>query len=440
MKQTDNLQFTDEKLFPCINNLPQQHQTQILVSQIVKLQPNSLNRYDRTQHIVLKEFIYDTISTERRKFQLQELEKVYFHIPLSLYDPSPFDYEFKLTLSLPERWSYAVHDLSTSTFQAFRSTSGPGCQHRVCACELKCNICDDFFGCKFCHNELELDHEFPYLQTDTIKCRFCSKIQKFGIKCDSCGVQFGLDKASCLTCRRLDFQDQNTQPFVHCDSCEKCYIGLESEIVHCTTCEICFKGASAQRHICQQELVCNACLGPIKNQHLAYTVPPCGHVIHDPCKLQMMASGSYACPICRKLIVEDESRFLLLEHQKRVFSYYYILRFNRRIGCFSCNECGAKFRQKVVGFNFCKACGTCNVGEVEEGDFQSFDFSQCQIVKVFINTFWGKNYQYFDEICVESGLDGVAFQDAVWIFVKNNNFEGIKNITFSEFMNIFKEQ
>ena len=60
------------------------------------------------------------------------------------------------------------------------------------------------------------DHEMPYLEVDTICCRFCKTVQPFSLKCVHCMTLFGLIEASCLICKRIDFKDANSQPFYHC--------------------------------------------------------------------------------------------------------------------------------------------------------------------------------------------------------------------------------
>ena len=35
----------------------------------------------------------------------------------------------------------------------------PGCPHRVSSAELYCVKCDDYYGCRYCHDEEELGHD-----------------------------------------------------------------------------------------------------------------------------------------------------------------------------------------------------------------------------------------------------------------------------------------
>ena len=157
-----------------------------------------------------------------------------------------------------------------------------------------------------------LGHEMPYLEVDTVRCRFCKCIQPFGLQCANCNVVFGLLESSCLICKRVDFKDANTQPSYHCNECQRCYSGLKQivkngEIIlqnqHCKKCNICYGNLSYSRHICSMDMVFPVCYDSIRNSPLVYCVPKCGHVIHEVCEDKLIKNHNYQCPICRKLII-----------------------------------------------------------------------------------------------------------------------------------------
>ena len=59
---------------------------------------------------------------------------VYYHMPAKDYTVEVPDSELMISLKLDDLWNYNFKE--KCVYQRFRLTKGPGCQHRVCSCEV----------------------------------------------------------------------------------------------------------------------------------------------------------------------------------------------------------------------------------------------------------------------------------------------------------------
>lgn len=58
-------------------------------------------------------------------------------------------------------------------YKAFVRARSVGCHHYITGCRLKCKLCDKYFGCRRCHDELVVDHTFPKHDTEEVQCIYC---------------------------------------------------------------------------------------------------------------------------------------------------------------------------------------------------------------------------------------------------------------------------
>ncbi|KAH0572615.1 CHY zinc finger family protein [Spironucleus salmonicida] len=250
-----------------LNILQQDDIVDVIVAQIIRLAPGSLDRFDRKNYIIIKEFLHAPLNQETQQQQIQQIQHVYFHAPASKYDPNQPDMEFINSLKLSDEW-YTNQPLDSIIFQAFRQDKAPGCQHRICGHKIICNVCNKIYGCRYCHDDIQ-DHQVKPCSSQII-CRYCNQTQDFSQFCTNCSIQFGI--TTCFLCARTDWRTKDALPFVHCDQCETCYRGFEDDNIHCDVCQTCFTKAQYNIHLCSTQ--CSVCLQQFCESQLAYLIPP----------------------------------------------------------------------------------------------------------------------------------------------------------------------
>jgi len=151
------------------------------------------------------------------------------------------------------------------------------CDHYERYCDIKCDICNEWFACRKCHdNKIAVCggdvHIANYSNITRIKCRQCQTEQPPNITCQNCQIQLG--NFYCLRCRYYG----NKQNY-HCDVCNCCYL--------------------SSSHKCKIGDICCICL---EDDNEIRTVLPCGHVIHRVCYIKLGNSNHNNCPLCRSIV------------------------------------------------------------------------------------------------------------------------------------------
>ena len=94
------------------------------------------------------------------------------------------------------------------------------CSHYNRNYKIKCNVCDKFVPCRYCHPELDRKH------IASIQCTSCKSEQPFSHNCNSCDLSFGT--YMCNICGIIS----NTDAY-HCEICDGCY---PKNAIHCVNC------------------------------------------------------------------------------------------------------------------------------------------------------------------------------------------------------------
>lgn len=179
-----------------------------------------------------------------------------------------------------------------------------GCQHYKRKCQLVCpkDSCGKVYTCRFCHDEEELSHEFNRYEVKEVVCLICEERQPVAADCRKCSTVFG--KYFCSICNLYNDEDRHQY---HCNGCGLCRVGPAENFFHCDTCDMCFPVKLQGKHKCIERASrcpCAVCLEDIHTARTASHIPPCGHLIHQPCFEKLINTAHYTCPICNVSMIE----------------------------------------------------------------------------------------------------------------------------------------
>jgi hypothetical protein len=187
-----------------------------------------------------------------------------------------------------------------------------GCTHYKRGCKIRATCCNEFFGCRLCH-DAKSDHEINRKEINEMICQHCAKNGTFRVQpikqfCVDCGTCIGV--YWCEICNLLD-DDKNKKIF-HCDPCGLCRIGKVEDFIHCNKCNCDYTAEQEQKqkHKCIENILssCPICLENLFTSIIPVTFMKCGHPIHRPCLdkyIQKPVSNIPRCPICKKSIIEN---------------------------------------------------------------------------------------------------------------------------------------
>ncbi|KAL7644928.1 UNVERIFIED_CONTAM: hypothetical protein RMT77_004745 [Armadillidium vulgare] len=180
-----------------------------------------------------------------------------------------------------------------------------GCSHYRRNCQLIAPCCKKKYICRICHDEVE-NHQLNRHSVERIECLVCKTEQPVSQHCisENCKIRFGL--YYCSICRLFD-NKENSQ--YHCDGCGLCRVGGRENFFHCDRCKMCLP-KSMTKHKCIDDIShrdCPICLEYIHTSRIVSHMPPCGHLIHTPCYIDLLNAGIYACPTCGKSMVHMNS-------------------------------------------------------------------------------------------------------------------------------------
>ncbi|KAH0571584.1 CHY zinc finger domain-containing protein [Spironucleus salmonicida] len=391
------MEFSDQKLFSDINGLDESEIAEVIISQIIKLSPEAVDRFDKKQHIILKEFVNATIKPEFRAIQLQQLNSVYYHTPLDQYDVNIPDLQLKTSLKLKPNWHQEIN-FRHSTYETFRLSRAPGCSHKSTGCNVICPQCQNSYTCRYCHDEVE-DHVLDIKDITQIQCKNCKAKQEFSDSCIYCQYQFGI--SSCYQCKIQQFNDVNRAPLIHCDKCGKCYGCLEGQIHHCDVCQFCIDSDSFKRHVHGE--VCLVCYEQFLNSSLAITVQNCGHIIHALCFRNLRSNGNNKCIICRRLNYQEGEKDIYNNLLKISYVRTSMQNINDIVSC-QCYQCSDQFNTYENDYFYCEKCDYFDCQRISKGDYKESILSQKQLFLMFINVYFEKEYKSFNKFCIDNDL------------------------------------
>ena len=222
-------------------------------------------------------------------------------------------------------------------------------------CSVYCNICDDFFHCRLCHDESILSHEFDRFNVSKMKCNYCGEIQKCSQKCIKCSKIMGT-----YYCDICHLFDSSNKDIMHCKKCGICRIG--KDLVHCDDCGVCYSQKNINNHICipREDSICPICSEDLKNSRKKSVNLPCNHLIHQECLEQYLKNGNYQCPFCKKSIMDMSHLWTQIENyvNSSEMPEEYINQ-TRQILCNDCNKTSiTKFHFEYHQCQMCKGWNT----------------------------------------------------------------------------------
>lgn len=249
---------------------------------------------------------------------------------------------------------------------------------------LKCNTCNEFFHCRFCHNiHIEKllindlknntnnvkEHIFDRFDVTIIKCLLCNTEQTININIDKC-IKCN-HKLADYICYKCGLFDNSNTPKYHCNKCNICRIGNKEDNFHCDKCNICFN-KNLTEHKCimvDETTLCVICNEPLLDNLSDSFKLSCGHIIHTICIKKYLAINlnddirnlKYKCPICQKSL----SEFFKLDKLWEIFELFNINNYKEIFGNDKvevyCRDCEKKTLNYRNVFTKCINCGSYNV-------------------------------------------------------------------------------
>lgn len=183
------------------------------------------------------------------------------------------------------------------------------CEHYHRGCELLYPCCNEYYPCRFCHDNVWNNYNIPdekthcadRKQVTTMKCKYCHEVQNINDKCIKCEKIMGI--YYCKICKLLDLIDKGQ---FHCDKCGLCRQGGVNNFEHCDNCGICFEKGE---HNCKIKIDgqdrCPVCCIQLFDSVIRCRKMRCGHWIHVEC-FEKYIEYNNKCPICSKSIIVSD--------------------------------------------------------------------------------------------------------------------------------------
>ena len=130
------------------------------------------------------------------------------------------------------------------------------CTHYDCGCDLLAKCCNEFYGCRFCHDavkceeekDIKKQHKMDRHEVEVIRFKACHQTQPPSQICHNCHAALG--QYYCGICKLFD-NDASKQIY-HCSGCGICRIGPQSLYFHCNTCNACLRITLQNSHSCRE--------------------------------------------------------------------------------------------------------------------------------------------------------------------------------------------
>jgi RING finger and CHY zinc finger domain-containing protein 1 len=233
------------------------------------------------------------------------------------------------------------------------------CKHYKSRCEQKASCCDEYFGCRLCHDEaVENDptvttHVMDRFTVRSLRCTACKREQlatytPADVTCAFCKVPFA--SYACYKC--MLFHDGDDRDMYHCDECAICRLGKHSENYHCRSCNACVsKRTKSKKHVCNENSLKGDC--PICALTLYASIDPvvflpCGHALHEKC-FRELARHDYRCCLCLKSMTDMSEYFEELNKVVAIELQNMPAEYKDRKVVILCHDCGAR---STVPFHF----------------------------------------------------------------------------------------
>ncbi|PRP80561.1 CHY and CTCHY and RING-type zinc finger protein [Planoprotostelium fungivorum] len=252
-----------------------------------------------------------------------------------------------------------------------------GCSHYPLGLKVRAACCGQFFPCRVCHDETVTDHKIDRHAVTEMLCMHCNKLQPVAKDCKYCGKDLG--RYYCDICKFHD--DTPNRDIFHCADCGICrrgernfcehlltlFTGKTDEYFHCQVCNMCMSVSKRGGHTCVPNTMKNDCVVcglDLFQSRAAVEVLSCGHLLHSKCFKQMINSYHFACPICKKSMMDMSRawRTMDLEVASQPMPREFVDAKQKML----CNDCGEKAE---VNFHFvglkCPKCNGYNTSALE---------------------------------------------------------------------------
>lgn len=191
------------------------------------------------------------------------------------------------------------------------------CEHYNVGCYLLFGCCNEYFSCRFCHDEKTTDHasyknnahEHDKKKIQHMRCRYCLKDQPLTDTCIKC-----LNKMGNYFCRVCNFLDLDDKGQFHCKECGICRKGGKNNFFHCSVCGICVSKQKDHKCALKIDGFCPICFDTLFNSTISTTSTKCGHWMHTEC-MENYLKSDYRCPLCCKSLTDTTMLNAMLDEQ-----------------------------------------------------------------------------------------------------------------------------
>ena len=237
------------------------------------------------------------------------------------------------------------------------------CTHYSRTVKLFCNICQEFFNCRICHNQIITSHLFDRHTVSQILCNGCQSIQSPSNFCFDVDCMYH-EQFSNYYCQICNLYADGSDDIYHCEKCGICRKGKTEDYTHCDKCSMDILSCNYSEHectLCQRVMNCPVCLDNIHISIDSSFKSSCGHWIHFKC----IPPNDYRCPICRKSMNRMDNLWNRLNEEKLINPMPE--EFNNTTVDLYCQDCEADNLKLVYHFthNNCQHCGSYNTRIVE---------------------------------------------------------------------------
>jgi RING finger/CHY zinc finger protein 1 len=245
-----------------------------------------------------------------------------------------------------------------------------GCPHYISNVALSSPCCNEFFVCRFCHDEKhQSTHKINRKSVNRLFCLLCTNIQFFDEKnpknnetCKYCHVKFA--QYFCQECRFYD-NDINKEIF-HCVKCGTCRIGHQQDFFHCDQCNCCLEKTLRDKHKCipggtLENSCCPVCTDEFCSSQEPITLfEICGHTMHTKC-FQQYIQHKCTCPICSKTLGDVSQTNEMIDQLVQQYHASLPAEYSRFKAIIFCSDCELTSHVKHhPKYHKCLHCGSYN--------------------------------------------------------------------------------
>ena len=227
----------------------------------------------------------------------------------------------------------------------------PECDHYKKSCgNFYFTCCNKTYDCCRCHNEHSICN--GPINISNILCKNCNTKQIPSNSCINCNKKFG--RSYCNICNI--WSEKN---ITHCDKCEICRVGNSDQLFHCDNCNCCYHTEHQDDHTCiyiNKTDNCVSCLDSASQSQQKFTMLKCKHFIHVNCMHEMLKTGNYKCPACKKSMVDMTMHWRLMDIQIASTPLPDELIKKVNIICYDCEQLTNSVDFHIFGMK----CGSCD--------------------------------------------------------------------------------